>query len=265
VRATRALFTPFIAAALATGGATADARMSAPDVSAAALSLRAELRATSRLGACPPGVTDSTCASRTGEGLVPGIGNVTEAYTWISDIGPPSCPEASGITRAYPVTFVVAGRGEIHFAVAGAAQCVSQEAVRTQAQTFTITGGTGIYASASGGGTVERKLGTSTDTGRSGSETWTGTLSVVGMEFDTTPPLLNGASAKTVRVPRRVRRVRVTYKVTASDAVDGSVPVTCQPASGSRFKIGRTVVNCTAADMSGNTATASFRVTVRRR
>lgn len=94
MRATRALFTPFIAAAVATGGATADARMSAPDVSAGALSLRAELRATSRLGACPPGVTSSTCASRTGEGPVPGIGNVTEAYTWISDIGPPACPKA---------------------------------------------------------------------------------------------------------------------------------------------------------------------------
>jgi hypothetical protein len=265
VRATRALFTPFIAAALATGGATADARIFAPDVSAGALNLRAVLKAASRLGACPPEVTSNNCASRTGEGLVPGIGNVTETYIWISDIGPPSCPEASGITRAYPVTFVVAGKGEIHFAIAAAAQCVSQEAVRTQGQAFTVTGGTGTYAGASGSGTVERKLGTATDTGRSGTETWTGTLSVAGMEFDTTPPVLSGASAKTVRAPRRVRRVRVTYKVTARDDVDGSVPVTCQPASGSRFKIGRAVVACSATDTSGNTATASFRVTVRRR
>jgi hypothetical protein len=238
---------------------------SAPDVSAGTLNLRAVLKADSRLGACPPEVTNSTCASRTGEGLVPGIGSVAEAYTWISDIGPPSCPEASGITRAYPIRFVVAGKGEIHFAIAGAAQCVSQEAVRTQGQTFTVTGGTGIYAGATGSGTVERKLGTATDTGRSGSETWTGTLSVAGMEFDTTPPVLSGASAKTVRAPRRVRRVRVTYKLTARDNVDGSIPVTCQPASGSRFKIGRTVVTCSATDMSGNTATASFRITVRRR
>jgi hypothetical protein len=260
----RALFTAFIAAALATAGATADARISA-DVSAGALNLGTVLKAASRLGACPPEVTNSTCASRTGEGLVPGIGSVTEAYTWISDIGPPSCAEAFGITRAYPVTFVVAGKGEIHFAIAGAAQCVSQEAVRTQGQAFTVTGGTGIYAGASGSGTVERKLGTSTDTGRSGSETWTGTLSVAGMEFDTTPPVISGTSAKTVRTPRQVRRVRVTYNLTARDDVDGSVPVTCQPASGSRFKIGRTVVTCSATDMSANTATASFRVTVRRR
>jgi hypothetical protein len=266
VRATRALFTTFIAAALATAGATADAMTSAPDVSAGTLNLRAVLKADSSLGACPPEATiNNTCASRTGEGLVPGIGSVTEAYTWISDIGPPSCPEGFGITRAYPVTFVVAGKGEIHFAIAGAAQCVSQEAVRTQAQAFTVTGGTGIYVGATGSGTVERKLGSGTATGRSGSETWTGTLSVAGMEFDTTPPVLSGASAKTVRAPRRARRVRVTYKVTASDAVDGSVPVTCQPASRSRFKIGRTVVTCSATDMSGNTATASFRVTVRRR
>ena len=69
----------------------------------------------------------------------------------------------------------MAGKGEIHFAIAGAAQCVSQEAVRTQGQTFTVTGGTGIYAGASGSGTVERKLGTATDTGRSAWPEWNST------------------------------------------------------------------------------------------
>ena len=45
---------------------------------------------------------------------------------------------------------------------------------------FSITGGTGIYAGASGSGTVERILSGLTPSGRRGTETWTGTLAVPG-------------------------------------------------------------------------------------
>ena len=79
-----------------------------------------------------------------------------------------------------------------------------------------------------------------------------------------TPPTLSGATSKTVRAPRGVNRVRVTYKVTATDDADGQVPATCRPGSGSRFPVGRTVVRCSATDSSANTASASFRITVRR-
>jgi len=48
----------------------------------------------------------------------------------------------------------------------------------------------------------------------------------------------------------------------ARDAIDGSVPVTCTPASGSRFRAGTTTVRCTASDSAGNVATRSFSVTV---
>ncbi len=54
----------------------------------------------------------------------------------------------------------------------------------------------------------------------------------------------------------------VTYTVTASDAVDGPRPVTCNPASGSTFAIGTTTVSCTASDTHGNTASGSFTVKV---
>ncbi len=54
---------------------------------------------------------------------------------------------------------------------------------------------------------------------------------------DTTPPSLNlpgnitvGATGPTV----------VTYTATATDLVDGSVPVSCSPASGSTFALGQT-------------------------
>jgi HYR domain len=98
-----------------------------------------------------------------------------------------------------------------------------------------------------------------------GTETWTGTLAVPGLEFDVTPPTLSGARSKTVRAPKRARRIRVIYKVTASDAVDGQLPVSCEPRSGARFPIGRTFVTCKATDSSGNTRGARFVVTVKRR
>ena len=237
---------------------------SGPGASTGSLDLRAALRIVSSLGACPPGVSASACAARTGEGVVPGLGRVTVAYTWLADIGPPSCDSGWGRTLSYDVRLVVAAKGGIHVAVAGNPECVTQEAVRTQAQTFTITGGSGIYTGASGGGTVERRL-AQTAGGAAGTETWMGTLEVPAREFDVVSPRLSGAVGKAVRAPRSARRVRVTYRVTAQDAVDGAVPVSCRPRSGTRFRIGRTVVTCSAVDTSGNTATARFVVTVRAR
>ncbi|MFD7622012.1 VWA domain-containing protein [Streptomyces sp. NPDC059802] len=48
---------------------------------------------------------------------------------------------------------------------------------------------------------------------------------------------------------------RVTYAATAEDATDGTLPVTCSPASGSLFPVGRTTVTCSATDSAGNTGT----------
>jgi hypothetical protein len=236
--------------------------------SAGSLNLQARLDLVSQLGSCPPGVGApvTACAARTGEGLVPGLGRVTENYTFLVSEGPPTCATAGvGKALAYPVRLVVVGKGEIQVAVAEGADCIGIEAVRTQTQSFVITGGTGIYAGAFGSGTVARVLGGETPTGRSGTDTWTGMLDVPGHEFDLTPPTVTGAVNKTVRAPRRARRVRVTYAVSARDDVDGPVPVSCKPRSGSRFRIGRTVVRCSATDTSANTQTAKFRILVKRR
>jgi hypothetical protein len=55
----------------------------------------------------------------------------------------------------------------------------------------------------------------------------------------------------------------VTYTVaSAVDAVDGNVPVSCLPASGSTFPVGDTAVVCKATDASGNSATGGFTVHV---
>ena len=53
-----------------------------------------------------------------------------------------------------------------------------------------------------------------------------------------------------------------TFTATALDAVDGPVPVTCVPPSGSVFALGATTVNCSASDLSGNVATGSFHIAV---
>jgi len=76
-------------------------------------------------------------------------------------------------------------------------------------------------------------------------------------------PTLSGALSKTVRAPSGVKRLRVSYTVSANDEVDGPVPVSCRPTSGSKFKIGRTVVRCAAMDRSGNTRKAKFTVSVK--
>jgi hypothetical protein len=49
----------------------------------------------------------------------------------------------------------------------------------------------------------------------------------------------------------------------ATDAVDGSVPVVCTPTSGSTFPNGDTVVHCHATDAHSNTANGQFTVHVR--
>lgn len=55
---------------------------------------------------------------------------------------------------------------------------------------------------------------------------------------------------------------QVVFTVSANDAVDGPVGVTCVPASGSTFPIGTTVVACSAADTAGNRGHATFTVTI---
>jgi hypothetical protein len=85
------------------------------------------------------------------------------------------------------------------------------------------------------------------------------------LEFDLTPPTISGAVDKVVRVAKKKRNAIVRYRVSASDEVDGAVPVACNPTSGSKFKLGRTVVRCSATDASANTQDAQFTVRVRRR
>lgn len=55
----------------------------------------------------------------------------------------------------------------------------------------------------------------------------------------------------------------VTYTATASDSVDGSVPVVCTPVSGFTFPLGATLVQCSATNTRGYTSYGAFYVYVR--
>ncbi len=55
----------------------------------------------------------------------------------------------------------------------------------------------------------------------------------------------------------------VTYAASATDGVDGALPVTCTRPSGATFPLGASTVTCTATDAAGNSGSASFTVTVR--
>jgi HYR domain len=243
-----------LVAGVSRGAAPSTATASATFV-AASLNLQATLQLTSAGVTCPPEAPSGAieCRARTGSGSIPGLGGVSETYLWSYGVGSPPCPSSLVKPLATTGRLVVAGKGEINFALAQGARCVDVEPVRNQPQDFTITGGTGSYLGASGSGNVLRAF---------GFERWTGTIVVPEREFDVTPPTLSGATSKTVRAPKGAKRVRVTYKVTASDNADGQVPVTCEPRSGSRFRVGRTVVRCSATDSSANTANASFRIIV---
>jgi hypothetical protein len=54
----------------------------------------------------------------------------------------------------------------------------------------------------------------------------------------------------------------VTFTATATDNIDGALPVVCNPASGSTFDLGETIVDCRATDAHANTETASFTVLI---
>ncbi len=78
---------------------------------------------------------------------------------------------------------------------------------------------------------------------------------------DTTAPVVTVPASQQVTAQGPFGAV-VTFTATATDDIDGAVPVSCTPASGTLFPYGATVVTCTATDAVGNTGAASFTVTV---
>jgi hypothetical protein len=110
---------------------------------------------------------------------------------------------------------------------------------------------------------------------------WSGTLTVITSEppEDTTPPVLTVPDDIVADAMTANGGTVVTYSVSAEDNVDGTatleedntltqdevggdITISCDPASGSEFPVGETVVECIATDIAGNSDTESFTVTV---
>jgi hypothetical protein len=254
-----------LAGVVAVGGASAEAARA--DAVAGTLALKAEVSVAYPFADCPSGMSRLfECFVRSGKAIVPGLGPVDESYAYVLENAPPGCTASPGSDAvrlvATTARITVAGKGEIYLSTGGTG-CLSRAGTLRSSEPFTITGGSGLYAGASGGGTLASvSYGPPAFTGV---DTWTGELFVPGLQFDVTAPIISGAVDTSVRIARRAKRARVTYAVTAQDDVGGVVSVTCTPRSGSLFVLGRTRVTCSATDASGNTGTATFSVKVTRR
>ena len=211
---------------------------------------------------CPGNVpATADCVRFTGEGTIRGLVAVTTTYTKVLPGVDPACVVVQNNTAVITVT----GKGTLEVSRPGTI-CTPPAPLTAGPYTFTVTGGTGAYAGASGTLTFRSSVGSLDGACQCGSaqDTWAGTIAVPGMEFDLTAPTIRGTVAKTVKAPRKAKQARVRYTVTAQDAVDGTVPAACSPRSGSAFKVGRTKVSCSATDTSGNSARATFTITVKR-
>ena len=213
---------------------------------------------TDGLGAttCPTGVPATECFSQTAKAPVRGLGTTTLNSSLFVQENGTGCP--LGTVQG---TLAAGAEGTVSFA--GASSCVRAQSGSTFAYSF--TGGTGAFAGATGSGTITYSFVSARSGGTTAQYSWDGTLVAPGYSFDTTPPVFSGIRNKVVTVARRATRARVRYAVKAHDDRDGPVRATCRPASGARFRVGRTTVHCSASDSHANVSHASFRVIVRRR
>jgi hypothetical protein len=240
----------------------------AADRSSGTLNVNTTLGSGYRFGLrfCPPGTPSTTeeCILFSGQGGIPGLGQAK--VTYVKSFDQTICP--GQVVGQRTSLIEVAGKGQLTIAMEFP-YCANTAPTNTVMR-GTIVEGTGFFAGASG----SLQIASATEAPQCGSagcmgsarDTWTGNIAVPGREFDLTPPSFQPLGTKTVRAPRKAKTVRVRYAPKAQDAVDGVLPATCRPSSGSRFKVGRTTrVTCSAEDTSANVGTTSFRVKVTRR
>jgi hypothetical protein len=254
----RLLLLPVLALIL--GGGTASASSAAPQHKAGDVPLTFYFSDLPLPLDCPNGYSGD-CFHFVDEAVVPGFGYVTDSHVLAVDSTNIACTMVS----AAPVVLTVAHKGEIDATLGISPGCNGLP------DAFTVTGGTGQFTGVTGSGTVTPEF-----LGDAGSiladilefywygDVWDGTFTLSNYTADNTPPVITGAKALVVRVPKGVRKVRVRYSVAARDDVDGKVPVACEPKSRSFFKLGVKTVTCTAHDWSANTTTRQFKVTVKR-
>ena len=87
-------------------------------------------------------------------------------------------------------------------------------------------------------------------------------ITIISTTTDTIPPVITVPQNIAEDVPGAESTIVVYSGESAIDNVDGIVPVSCTPTSGSTFSLGETIVTCTASDSAENTASATFSITV---
>lgn len=79
--------------------------------------------------------------------------------------------------------------------------------------------------------------------------------------LDRTPPVMTHPPYASVEATSSAGAI-VHFETSATDVVDGNVPVSCYPASGTQFRIGNTEVRCVATDRHTNSTIRTIPVTV---
>jgi hypothetical protein len=127
--------------------------------------------------------------------------------------------------------------------------------------TFVVTSAdnTPVTCTPASGSTFALGTTTVTCTATNNAGTSTGTFNVTVTDF--TPPVITAPAVLYVEATSAAGAT-ATYVATAHDLVDGDVPVTCTPTSGSFFAFGTTDVVCTATDSHFNGENYAFQVIV---
>src|SRR5262245_19358488 len=122
---------------------------------------------------CPGGTPAALeCFARTGTAIIRGLGNVKVSYPYSVESNSAGCADDEVLELPGSVRFTVAGKGEIELRVdgSGCLQRIPPNPVRGE-EKFTVTGGSGTYAGASGAGTITHV--SNGPPNWSGRDTWT--------------------------------------------------------------------------------------------
>jgi hypothetical protein len=162
-----------------------------------------------------------------------------------------------GAVETYYGVAPVLTNGPVHVASASASGTVA-----TFTPTWTAGSPvTGVSCAPASGSTFVPGQTTVTCSGTDSFFGTAGTGTFVVTDTQSTPPVVTTSGDETVAAADATGAV-ATFTASATDAVDGTDPVTCTPASGSKFPLGPTTVTCTATDSGGLTGSANLVVTV---
>ncbi len=202
------------------------------------MNAKSEARLSSRCGVPARSCPRSACAARTSTGPFAGLGQVTGRYTFVIDVGPPTCANGWGKARAYAVRFAIASKGEINFELAPAAECLNEEQRSRCASCDADVHGHWGHRDLRRCIRHRNRCAFSQQrtTGAAGTETWTGTLTVPGLEYDVTARRWRERPIRRCK-PRRVRsRPESSSGSLHRTTGMATLPVACAPRSGSRFR-----------------------------